>query len=233
MSDTKIVVRRRVRFSVVADQILEAKSLSFTARIVLAWALGRQDGFECWVWYMCKELGLTDKTWTSARKELIKARYFKQTRERGPDGKFIWRNEFTDAPLYQGQTGGGSNPAPAQVKPKRGARPSRTDNQKEEEELEGVPTWLFGILRIAPGNDADAMNARAIAAYPRDRIETAAASARSKEPSGIAYPTAVIKLLRADGWQPPLQPPRLSEWALAAEAARHTPPKGMMQKRES
>lgn len=231
MSDTKIVVRRRLRFSVVADQILEAKSLSFTARIVLAWALGRQDGFECWVWYMCKELGLTDKTWPSARKELIKARYFKQTRERGPDGKFIWRNEFTDAPLYQGQTGGGSNPAPAQVKTKQGTRPSRIE--KQQEELEGVPIWLFGILRIAPGNVADAMNARAIAAYPRDRIETAAASARSKEPSGIAYPTAVIKLLRADGWQPPLQPPRLSEWALAAEAARHTPPKGMMQKRES
>lgn len=221
-----------MRFSIVADQILEARSLTFTARIVLAWALGRQDGFECWVWYMCKELGLTDKTWTSARKELINAGYFKQTRERGPDGKFIWRNEFTDAPLYLGQTGGGSNPSPAQVKTKHGARPSRIEKQQEEE-LEGVPTWLFGILRIAPGNVADAMNARAIAAYPRDRIETAAASARSKEPSGIAYPTAVIKLLRADDWQPTPHPPRLSEWALAAEAARHTPPKGMMQKRES
>jgi hypothetical protein len=232
MSDAKIVVRRRMRFSVVADQILEARSLTFTARIVLAWALGRQDGFECWVWYMCKELGLTDKTWTSARKELVNAGYFKQTRERGPGGKFIWRNEFTDAPLYQRETGGGSNPAPAQVKTKRSAKPSGPDKQQEEQ-LEGVPTWLFGILRIAPDNAADAMNARAIAAYPRDRIETAAASARSKEPSGIAYPTTVIKLLRADGYQPPPQPPRLSEWALAAEAARHTPPKGMTQKSES
>lgn len=51
MSDAKIVVRRRLRFSVVADQILEARSLSFAARDVLAWALGRQDGFDCWVWY--------------------------------------------------------------------------------------------------------------------------------------------------------------------------------------
>lgn len=221
-----------MRFSIVADQILEARSLTFTARIVLAWALGRQDGFECWVWYMCKELGLTDKTWTSARKELVKAGFFKQARERGPDGKFIWRNEFTDAPLYQAQTGGGSNPAPDQVRRKRGVKPSGTD-KPQEEELEGVPTWLFSIFRIAPGNAADAMNARAIAAYPRDRIETAAASARSKEPSGIAYPTAVIKLLRADGYQPPPHPPRLSEWGLAAEAARHTPPKGMTQKSES
>ena len=233
MSDAKkIAVRRRLRFSVVADQVLQATHLSFTARVVLAWALGRQDGFECWVWYMCKELGLTDKTWTSAREELINAGYFMQTRERGADGKFIWRNEFTDAPLYQRETGGGSNPAPARVKAKRSAKPSGPDKQQEEE-LEGVPIWLFGIVRIAPGNAADETNARAIAAYPRDRIETAAASARSKEPSGIAYPTAVIKLLRADVNQPPPQPPRLSEWALAAEAARHTPPKGMTQKIES
>lgn len=233
MSDAKVVVRRHLRFSVVADQILEATRLSCSARVVLAWALGRQDGFECWVWYMCKVLGLTDKTWPRARKELINAGYFKQTREQGPDGKFIWRNEFTDAPLYQNQREAGerSNPVLAQVKPKRVAKPGAMERQPEE--LEGVPTWLFSILRIAPGNAADVMNARAIAGYPRDRIETAAASARSKEPSGVAYPTAVIKLLRSDGSQPPPQPARLSEWALAAEAARHTPPRGMMQESES
>lgn len=230
MNGASMKVRRSLRFSSVPDAVLEAANLSFGARVVLAWALGRQDGFECWIWYMLKTLGLTDRTWPRVRRELIEAGFFYQTREKGDDGKFVWKNEFTDSPLLHGYGvgEGGIESDSKSVEPGRKTRPSKpkakpeqSSQQPKDEEL---PPWLAGVLRIEPGNSQDAANAKTIAVYPRDQIEAAAATAREEEASGVAYPTRVLKLLRAAHPKP--KPP-LSEWAIAAEAARRSPPKGM------
>jgi hypothetical protein len=224
-------VRHSLRFSAVADSVLEAANLSFGARVVLAWALGRQDGFECWIWYMLKTLGLTDRTWPRVRRELVEAGFFYQTREKGDDGKFVWRNEFTDYPLLHGygagEGGTGSNSKSVEhgkkTRPsKPETKPEQSSQQSKEEE---IPVWLSRVLKIERGNSQDAANAKAIGVYPRDQIEVAAAAAREEEASGIAYPTRVLKLLRAAHPNP--KPKPLSEWAIAAEVARRSPPKGM------
>jgi len=74
--------------------------MSFGARVVLAWLLGREDGWEIRIGHMCRVLGLTDKSWPRIRDELRSAGFFESTRLKADGGRFEWRNAVTDAPLY-------------------------------------------------------------------------------------------------------------------------------------
>lgn len=214
---SQATVNRKLRSASVPDAVLEDCELSFPARIVLAWALGRQDGFEVWIWYMCKQLGLSDKSWPRVRRELIAAGFFIQRREKGEDGKFIWKNEFTDEPLLfslidnEGKRKA-CNSAP--TNPKSG--PAKKPKSKASDPETDIPGWLLGLVMVDVDNAADIENVREISRYPRDLIESAAAKAKAAAPSGRAYPTATLRFLVAAGAQP--KPKPLSEWALAAQA---------------
>lgn len=218
---TQATVRRKLRSSSVPDAVLEDCELSFPARIVLAWALGRQDGFEVWIWYMCRQLGLSDKSWSRVRRELITAGFFIQRREKGEDGKFIWTNEFTDEPLLfslidnEGNEGiGRARKCGAPTNPKAG--PAKKLKSKASGPETDIPGWLSRLVVVDVDNAADIENVREISRYPRDLIESAAAKAKAAAPSGRAYPTATLRFLVAAGAQPKPKPP--SEWALAAQA---------------
>lgn len=100
MSDA-VRVRKRLSYSAVPDVVLEATWLSTSARLVLAWLLGRPDGWVIHISHMTRILGLTDKSWPRTRKELIASGFFVQERQKGEGGKFFWINEINDDPLYQ------------------------------------------------------------------------------------------------------------------------------------
>lgn len=99
-----IRIRKMVQFSAVPDAVFSL-GMGHTAVLILAWALGRPDGWEFHIGHMMRVLNLTDKTWPRAKKELVKAGFFVQIRSRGERGKIEWFNEFTDEPLWT------SNPA--------------------------------------------------------------------------------------------------------------------------
>lgn len=221
---SQATVTRKLRFAAVPDAVLEDCGLSFSARIVLAWALGRQDGFAVWIWYMCKQLGLSDKSWPRVRRELIAAGFFIQRREKGEDGKFIWKNEFTDQPLLsitaqagsvgcdRGQAAPASPPVPPV--PPVGAAPARARYQTSPD----------GVV-YQPGNVRDEVALAAISNYQPDARAAAVAEAARRDKASVAYPAAVLAILRTSPDHK--QAPPLSEAALAAQAARLTPPKGM------
>jgi hypothetical protein len=96
MSQT-IKVRRRA-FSVVPDDILTDDRLSWRARVLLAWMLGRSPDFELRVWYVRKVFRLSEQQWVRARKEMQSAGYFQQERVQGDQGKFRWAHFVTDTP---------------------------------------------------------------------------------------------------------------------------------------
>lgn len=99
-----VKVRKRQRWSAVPDAVLENTSLSFSARLTLGWLLGREEGWEIKVGYMCRALGLTDKTWPKVRDELVEAGFYSQEKRVMPTGKIFWVCEVTDAPLYQSES---------------------------------------------------------------------------------------------------------------------------------
>lgn len=213
---SQATVHRKLRFAVVSDAVLEACKLSFPARIVLAWALGRQDGFEVWIWYMCKRLGLSDKSWPRVRRELIAAGFFIQRREKGEDGKFIWTNEFTDEPLFSIIDEEGRERECVPPNPKSGPAKKPKPEALGPAPAADIPGWLSRLVLVDVDNAADIENVREISRYPRDLIESAAAKAKAAATSGRAYPTATLRFLVAAGAQPKPKPP--SEWALAAQA---------------
>lgn len=105
-----IQIRRRQRWSAVPDSVLEAVGMSFGARVVLAWLIGREDGWEIRIGHMCRVLGLTDKSWPRIRDELRSAGFFASVRRKAEGGRFEWEHTITDSPLYAipPKWGGGS-----------------------------------------------------------------------------------------------------------------------------
>lgn len=99
MSESAKVTKKNMKVLVNQD-LLELRHLSFAARLTLAWALGKQDGWTFHISHMWKALGITDKTWPRIKKELIEHGFFVQTRIKEASGKFVWINQFSDAPLY-------------------------------------------------------------------------------------------------------------------------------------
>jgi hypothetical protein len=92
---------KREAFSIVQDALLEHPTLSLNARTVLAWMLGRPDGWVIQIKYMLDKLHITDNVWRTVKRDLIKGGFFSQTRFKNEDGKFTWVQEVTDEPLYQ------------------------------------------------------------------------------------------------------------------------------------
>lgn len=99
MSDPQILVRKKRAYSAVPDDILTNKSLSVSARLVLAYMIGRPDGWVIYVSQVCSAIGIgTGGQWRRVRNELENAGFFSQTRTRARDGKIKWHHEVTDVP---------------------------------------------------------------------------------------------------------------------------------------
>lgn len=94
-----IAVRKRP-FSVVPDDVLTNTNLSWGARVVLAWMLGRSSDFELFVWYVRKVFRLSETQWVRYRRQMQSEGYFYQRREKGENGKFRWINIVSDTPEF-------------------------------------------------------------------------------------------------------------------------------------
>jgi hypothetical protein len=98
MSNDNIVVRKRRPYSSVPDDVLEDIRLSMRARLVVAWMLGRPDGWIIRIAHMMKVLGMSEHIWTAIRNELQQVGYYRQTRIRLDTGRFVWEKEAIDPP---------------------------------------------------------------------------------------------------------------------------------------
>lgn len=95
MSQT-INIKRRAT-STVPDDILTNTRLSWAARVVLGWMLGRSPEFELHVWYVRKTFKLTERQWVRIRRELEQEGYYLQSKEQDEEtGKFKWTNIVSD-----------------------------------------------------------------------------------------------------------------------------------------
>lgn len=76
------------------------------------------------------------------------------------------------------------------------------------------------------GNARDEAALASIASYPTDAVAEAVAEAARRDKAGCAWASGVLAILRASpGHQQPAA--RLSEYAIAAQVNRRTPPKGL------
>lgn len=91
---------KREAFSIVQDAVLEHPSLSLNARTVLAWMLGRPEGWEIQIAYMLDKLNMSENVWRTVKKDLVDHGFFSQTRIQAGGGKINWLQEATDEPLY-------------------------------------------------------------------------------------------------------------------------------------
>ena len=99
MSKTISVKRSPVRsYSIVYDDILMDDRIGWRARVLLAWMLGRSDGFQIHIWYIRKVFRLSEQQWVHARKGMQSAGYFLQDRIRDEDGRIRWTHVVTDTP---------------------------------------------------------------------------------------------------------------------------------------
>lgn len=94
---SNVTIRHSRRFGIVADRILENKDITLEARAVAAWLTGRQDGFVIRVEAMKNIfLGLSDKRWKSVRIQLERIGWWRSTKIKTPNGKYVWSHEFCD-----------------------------------------------------------------------------------------------------------------------------------------
>ena len=91
-------IQKRRSFSVVPDYVLEDRRMRPETRLVLAWLIGRPDGWEVRVRQVINVLGLSRDRWSRARREMQDCGYLKQSRHRKSDGSFEWEHVVTDAP---------------------------------------------------------------------------------------------------------------------------------------
>lgn len=90
-----IRIKRRAT-STVPDDILTNERLSWPARVVLGWMLGRSADFKLHVWHVRKTFRLSEKKWVSLRRNLQQEGYYWQGKERGLNGRFVWTNIVSD-----------------------------------------------------------------------------------------------------------------------------------------
>lgn len=93
---TTLKISKRRAFSAVPDDILTDRRLGDRAVRVLAWLVGRPDGWEVRVGYLRHLFDLSEEQWRFARKQLEAAGYFSQRRVFGRDGKVRWEHEISD-----------------------------------------------------------------------------------------------------------------------------------------
>ncbi|MEW5890682.1 MAG: helix-turn-helix domain-containing protein [Pseudomonadota bacterium] len=102
--------RRTRAWSAVPDDVLTDRRLSPTARLVLAYCLGRPDGWEYHPSQICAALGIGRDAWRAARQQLERVGYLRQERIRRADGTISWDLVVTDTPATtDGATSDGSS----------------------------------------------------------------------------------------------------------------------------
>lgn len=89
---------KREPYTVVQDSVLEDKRMRPETRLVLAWLLGRPNNWIVYVGHVQRTLGLSPNRWARARKEMQKAGYLVQRRERLSNGRYKWVHEVFDRP---------------------------------------------------------------------------------------------------------------------------------------
>ncbi len=99
MTSDSLTVRKRRAWSSVPDDILTDARMSERARLLLAWMIGRRDGWEIRVSHVQSLFRLSETQWRAARRELEAAGYYRQARGRHPDGKVKWIREVLDMPI--------------------------------------------------------------------------------------------------------------------------------------
>lgn len=95
-----IAIRKKVSFAAVPD-VLFSLPMKPAAILVLAWALGRPDGWSFHIEHMLKILNYSENQWKTAKKELMSNGFFNQKKYRDDQGKICWVNEFCDDPLWK------------------------------------------------------------------------------------------------------------------------------------
>lgn len=121
MSQT-INIRRRAT-STVPDDILTNSRLSWAARVVLGWMLGRSPEFELHVWYVRKTFKLTERQWVRIRRELEQEGYYLQSKEQDEEtGKFKWTNIVSDKQEFRPSLQTPPPPKPLDGQPSDGER---------------------------------------------------------------------------------------------------------------
>jgi len=121
----KIQVKRRAT-STIPDDILTNNKLSWAARVVLGWMLGRSPEFDLRIWYVRKCFVLSDQQWVKIRKEMQEEGFFFQQKDQGENGKFEWTNIVSDQPEFKPsplKPGDGSPPHGSPPHGNRGDKP--------------------------------------------------------------------------------------------------------------
>lgn len=115
-AEQSLTIRKRRAYSSVPDDILTDGRLSARARVILAWMIGRPEGWELRVGHLQSVFQLSKEQWRAARRELEAAGYYRQTQSRLSNGQVDWKREVWDVPIE-------THPptAPGAVKPHYGA----------------------------------------------------------------------------------------------------------------
>lgn len=100
MGKSQVIAVRKRPFSVVPDDLLTNANLSWGARVVLAWMVGRSPDFELYIWYVRKVFRLSETQWVRYRRQMQREGYFHQRREKDTSGKFRWVNIVSDTPEF-------------------------------------------------------------------------------------------------------------------------------------
>ena len=107
-----IRISKRRPFSAVPDDVLTDHRLGDRAARLLAWLVGRPDGWDIRVAPLRRLFRLSEPQWRSARRELEAAGYFIQRRLFGLDGKIRWEHEVNDVGIPSDENGG-MDPSPS------------------------------------------------------------------------------------------------------------------------
>ncbi|MBW7900336.1 MAG: hypothetical protein H3C26_02590 [Rhodocyclaceae bacterium] len=92
------MIRTRLKraWSAIPDDILTDRRLSPTARLVLAYCLGRPADWDYYPAQIQSALGIGRDAWQAARRALETVGYLAQDRRRNPDGTWVWGLVVTD-----------------------------------------------------------------------------------------------------------------------------------------
>lgn len=100
--------RRSRAWSAIPDDVLTDLRLSPTARLVLAYCLGRPDGWHYHSRQICTALGIGRDAWRAARRQLEQVGYMRQEQVRGEGGRWAWDLVVTDTPASDGSASAGN-----------------------------------------------------------------------------------------------------------------------------
>lgn len=175
MSSATITTRKKRAWGAVPDDILCDQRLSFAARVVLSYCVGRPEGWEFRISHLMAILGIKTAQWRAAKKQLAEGGYvLAHRRERGAGGKWKWSMEITDTPdptivrfPHDGLTadGGTIDGQAADKAPKiqttykkkqhivlvrdSAAATQKNEPKKRRERPSGIVTWLSGDVAAA------------------------------------------------------------------------------------